>query len=259
MRLGIVVTLLALTGLSFVLSGCGDGMSEDERKATELKSGLRILDIREGRGEGASKGDTIEFNYVGTFKLDGKEFERSSKPFTFKLGDGQVINGWDEGLVGMKMGGKRKLWIPSALAYGPNGTPKVPGNTDVIFEVDLLQINPEAMKPLPPLTALETLDLVEGTGPVATAGKTVTVHYTGTLRSNGRKFDSSLDRGEPFTFTLGQGSVIKGWDEGVAGMKVGGKRKLSIPARLGYGARGAGTDIPPNADLVFEVELLDVK
>lgn len=100
-------------------------------------------------------------------------------------------------------------------------------------------------------------DLVVGTGTEATAGKRVTVHYLGTL-VDGRKFDASYDRGQPFTFNLGAGQVIKGWDQGVAGMLVGGKRKLTIPPDLGYGARGAGGVIPPNATLVFEVELLDV-
>src|SRR4051812_33478001 len=100
-----------------------------------------------------------------------------------------------------------------------------------------------------------------GSGDTAVAGKSVTVHYTGWLLekgAKGKKFDSSKDRGDPFVFPLGQGQVIKGWDEGVAGMKVGGKRKLTIPPSLGYGARGAGGVIPPNATLLFEVELLAV-
>jgi FKBP-type peptidyl-prolyl cis-trans isomerase FkpA len=109
---------------------------------------------------------------------------------------------------------------------------------------------------------LEFKDLVVGTGAQATAGHQVTVHYTGWLQnpdgSAGKKFDSSLDRGQPFDFPLGAGRVIRGWDEGVAGMKVGGKRRLIIPAALGYGARGAGGVIPPNATLIFEVELLGV-
>jgi FKBP-type peptidyl-prolyl cis-trans isomerase FkpA len=97
-----------------------------------------------------------------------------------------------------------------------------------------------------------------GSGAEALAGKTVSVHYTGWL-TDGTKFDSSKDRGQPFSFPLGAGRVIKGWDEGVAGMKVGGKRTLTIPPELGYGARGAPGAIPPNATLKFEVELLDVK
>lgn len=104
---------------------------------------------------------------------------------------------------------------------------------------------------------LQIEDIVVGDGEEATAGNTVTVHYTGWL-TNGTKFDSSVDRGRPFQFPLGGGRVIAGWDQGVAGMKVGGKRKLTIPPELGYGARGAGGVIPPNATLVFEVELLGV-
>jgi len=101
-------------------------------------------------------------------------------------------------------------------------------------------------------------ELVLGEGEIATAGQTVTVHYTGWL-IDGKKFDSSKDRNDPFEFPLGAGRVIRGWDEGVQGMKVGGKRKLTIPPALGYGARGAGGAIPPNATLVFEVELLGVE
>ncbi len=100
-------------------------------------------------------------------------------------------------------------------------------------------------------------DIKEGTGPAAAKGDTVEVHYTGWL-TNGTKFDSSKDSGEPFRFPLGAGQVIKGWDEGVVGMKVGGVRKLTIPPELGYGQRGAPPDIPPNAELVFEVELLKI-
>ena len=100
-------------------------------------------------------------------------------------------------------------------------------------------------------------ELTVGDGPAASAGQQVRVHYTGWL-TNGSKFDSSKDRNDPFVFPLGAGRVIKGWDEGVQGMKVGGKRKLTIPPALGYGARGAGGVIPPNATLVFEVELLGV-
>jgi len=106
-------------------------------------------------------------------------------------------------------------------------------------------------------SGLKYVDMVVGTGDEAKKGQTVRVHYTGWLK-DGFKFDSSVDRGKPFEFELGAGRVIKGWDEGVAGMKVGGKRKLIIPAQLGYGDRGAGGVIPPGAELTFEVELLGI-
>ncbi len=107
-------------------------------------------------------------------------------------------------------------------------------------------------------SGLRYVDLVEGTGVSPKTGQKVTVHYTGTLE-NGTKFDSSRDRSQPFQFVIGVGQVIKGWDEGVGTMKVGGRRKLIIPSKLGYGERGAGGVIPPNATLIFDVELLDVK
>ena len=107
-------------------------------------------------------------------------------------------------------------------------------------------------------SGLRYIDEVVGKGASPAKGKMVTVHYTGTLASNGTKFDSSVDRGQPFKFVIGVGQVIPGWDEGVMSMRVGGKRKLMIPSKLGYGARGAGGVIPPNADLNFDVELLAV-
>ncbi len=107
-------------------------------------------------------------------------------------------------------------------------------------------------------SGLKYIDEAVGEGPAAVSGKEVTVHYTGTF-PNGKKFDSSVDRDEPFTFQLGAGRVIKGWDEGVAGMRIGGKRKLIIPSELAYGKRGAGSVIPPDAVLHFDVELLGVE
>lgn len=107
-------------------------------------------------------------------------------------------------------------------------------------------------------SGLKYVDLVEGTGAMPQTGQTVIVHYTGTL-TDGRKFDSSRDRNQPFSFPIGAGRVIKGWDEGLSTMKVGGQRQLIIPPDLGYGARGAGGVIPPNATLIFDVELLDIK
>ena len=117
---------------------------------------------------------------------------------------------------------------------------------------------PTQSAPAVPEKPLQKIDLVQGKGPEAKTGDNVSVHYTGTLE-NGEKFDSSKDRNQPFQFKLGAGRVIQGWDQGVPGMKVGGKRKLIIPPSLGYGARGAGAKIPPNSVLIFEVELLEIK
>ena len=117
-------------------------------------------------------------------------------------------------------------------------------------------------KPVTTSSGLQMIDTQAGTGASPKQGQTAVVHYTGYLNDNGnkgKKFDSSVDRGQPFEFPIGQGRVIKGWDEGVASMKVGGKRTLIIPPALGYGASGAGGVIPPNATLIFEVELLGVK
>ncbi len=113
-------------------------------------------------------------------------------------------------------------------------------------------------QPMPTPSGLEFIDVVPGTGDEARAGQQVTVHYTGWL-TDGTKFDSSRDRGDPFQFGLGRGQVIAGWDQGVAGMRVGGQRRLIIPPDLGYGARGAAGVIPPNATLIFDVELLGVR
>ena len=125
--------------------------------------------------------------------------------------------------------------------------------------------SPNVSKLSATVTDLQKIDLKQGTGTEASAGKPVVVHYTGWLydstapEGKGAKFDSSRDRGVPFGFFLGSGKVIKGWDEGVVGMKVGGQRRLVIPPQLGYGDRGAGGVIPPNATLIFDVELIDVK
>lgn len=123
-------------------------------------------------------------------------------------------------------------------------------------------VAPAAAEETTTASGLKIIDTVAGTGAAPATGQTCVMHYTGWLYEDGKKgtkFDSSVDRGQPFEFSIGTGQVIAGWDEGVASMKVGGKRTLIIPPNLGYGARGAGGVIPPNATLIFDVELLDVK
>jgi FKBP-type peptidyl-prolyl cis-trans isomerase FkpA len=139
-----------------------------------------------------------------------------------------------------------------ALGCGGSGCAEAPENEETAPPPPI-DLEGENMTTTP--SGLQYEDLVEGKGATAEKGDRVSVHYTGWL-TDGTKFDSSVDRGDPLEFILGRGSVIQGWDEGVAGMQVGGKRKLLIPPELGYGPRGAGRVIPPNATLVFEVELL---
>jgi FKBP-type peptidyl-prolyl cis-trans isomerase FkpA len=137
------------------------------------------------------------------------------------------------------------MLVMVAFLAGCNDTTRYPG----MHSENKVQSTP---------TGLKFVEITEGTGAVATAGQTVSVHYTGFLMDS-TKFDSSVDRGEPLQFRLGSGQVIRGWDQGVAGMKVGGKRKLIIPPQLGYGDRGIPRLIPPGAQLVFDVELVDAK
>lgn len=228
---------------------------------------LKIEDLVVGTGIEAKTGDNISVAYTGWVqnKYPSEPFDSSqyhNKPFEFVLGTGEAIAGWDQGLVGMKVGGKRKLTIPPSLGYGAEGAGngRIPPNATLIFEVELLSVQGPPHATLPPtsITELKIEDLVVGAGAEAQAGDTLSVHYTGWLE-NGVKFDSSLDSGRPIEFILGQGNVIAGWDQGLVGLQVGGKRKLTIPPNLGYGAYGAGDSIPANAALIFEVELLEIK
>jgi peptidylprolyl isomerase len=233
---------------------------------TTTPSGLQYDDVVQGTGATAQSGQSVTVHYTGWLhdaaapNGRGRKFDSSKDrgdPFEFDLDAGMVIRGWDEGVQGMQVGGTRVLTIPPELGYGARGAGGViPPNATLVFEVELL--------PTPERPSLQMTDVVQGTGATAEAGQSVTVHYTGWLfdesapQQRGRKFDSSKDRGDPFEFDLGAGMVIQGWDQGVQGMKVGGTRVLVIPAHLGYGARGAGGVIPPNATLVFEVDLLAV-
>jgi peptidylprolyl isomerase len=235
-----------------------------------MSNGLQYIEIEAGSGATPKVGDIVSVHYTGTLQ-DGTVFDSSysrNEPISFPLGKGQVIKGWDEGIAMMRQGGKATLIIPPELGYGARGAGGViPPNATLTFDVELVGIQegapaaPTALsdgdyKTMP--NGLKYHDLTVGSGATAQKGKQAVVHYTGWL-TNGTQFDSSLNRGQPFVFPVGGGRVIKGWDEGVDGMKVGGKRQLVIPPEMGYGARGAGGVIPPNATLVFEVQLLDVK
>ncbi len=255
---------LATFMLSLLLAGCGKGGQTSGQAANAAgkedymttPTGLKIKDVTLGSGDAAQEGDLVTVHYTGRLFVNGAPadtFDSSEvrgQPITFALAQGRLIQGWVEGVPGMKPGGKRVLVIPPELGYGERGTPNIPPGSTLWFEITLVD-----------LPRVKTEDLTAGSGPEALAGDEISVHYTGWLDDGGqkgRKFDSSLDRGQPFQFQLGAGRVIPGWDQGVEGMRVGGRRLLVIPPELGYGASGAGGVIPPNATLIFEVELLNV-
>jgi len=232
--------------IALAVSACAGSTTS----ATKTASGLQYTDEVVGAGDTPQRGDFVVVHYTGTLE-DGTKFDSSldrGEPAVFQIGVGQVIPGWDEGVGSMKIGGKRRLIIPPELGYGAAGAGNViPPNATLIFDVELLGI---------PRVKVEDIEV--GDGAAADEGNTLVVHYTGTLE-DGTKFDSSLDRNQPIEFVLGAGQVIPGWEQGFEGMKVGGKRRLTIPPELAYGSQGAGSAIPPNATLNFEVELLEIK
>ncbi|MCF7793778.1 MAG: FKBP-type peptidyl-prolyl cis-trans isomerase [Candidatus Cloacimonetes bacterium] len=232
-------------------------------------SGLMYRITTEGEGNSPVKGDIVNVHYKGELE-DGTKFDSSydrNQPIEFELGVGRVIKGWDEGIALLKKGSKAIFVIPPELGYGARSVGAIPANSTLIFTVELVDF-----KPAPKIeeydiegkvvsktdSGLEFILVEAGTGLKAAAGNTVSVHYSGYLQ-DGTMFDSSIKRNQPFEFTLGMGRVIKGWDEGIALMKEGDKARLIIPPDLGYGASGAGGVIPPNATLIFDVELLEVK
>ena len=248
---------------AFGLAACGGGDGDSDNGGPVVSEDLQIIDVEVGTGPEAKRGDTAFVNYTGTL-ADGTIFDSSLDPgrlpFRFELGASEVIEGWDQGVAGMRVGGTRQLIIPPELAYGETGSGAlIPPNAELTFVIELLDLRSADGDGGDTSQELEITDIEVGTGAEAVDGSEIVVNYTGTL-ADGTVFDSSRDPGrEPFSFTLGVGDVIQGWDQGVAGMKVGGKRRLVIPPELAYSERGFGSTIPPNSTLTFEIELLDVR
>ncbi len=262
-----------LIGAALLIAGAAwaEPVKVDAKNVKTTESGLKYAVLKPGSGPAVAKNQQVLVHYTGWLD-SGKEFDsshRRKRPFELIVGRGLVIPGWDEGLQGMTAGEKRQLIIPPKLAYGDReiGGGLIPANSTLTFEVEMVEIVgtfEPAEKPAKVAekdlkttkSGLKYSVLTEGKGEAAKKGQLVTVHYTGWL-TNGKKFDSSIDRGQSFVFPLGQGQVIPGWDEGVQGMKPGEKRQLVIPAKLGYGDSGTpGGPIPPNATLVFDVHLI---
>ena len=270
-----MILLSLLTFAFLAATACADtppktnanGIPNFAGDTVTTKSGLKYIDAVKGEGEPAQSGDKVTVHYTG-WLTDGKKFDSSKdrgQAFTVDIGKGRVIKGWDEGLQGIAKGGKRILIIPADLGYGNRGTGSIPPNSTLIFEVDMLKVEAPRKPPVykeedmqTTASGLKYIVLKKGEGDPVQKGQTVQVHYTGWLM-DGTLFDSSVDRGQLFEFVLGAKRVIAGWDEGVALMNIGDKYLFMIPPELGYGARGAGGVIPPNATLLFEVELFGVK
>ena len=219
------------------------------------KLGLVIVDTKPGTGKAAELGDTCYMLYTGRLKDKGTVFDSTSKrnnePFTFPLGAGQVIKGWDLGIKGMKEGGKRTLTIPAALAYGAEAKgDDIPANSDLVFDIELLAV----LKP-EDANVVERTIVVPGTGPAAKKGDVVSIKYKGTLL-NGTMFDDN--GGKPVQFTIGDGTVIGGFDVAVVGMKKGAVANVTVPPSLGIQATGPGGKVPPNSIVKFEITLVSI-
>lgn len=214
-----------------------------------------LIDVVLGEGAEAAQGDVVTISYRGALQ-NGKVVDETAKrpPFAFVLGSARVIHGLDNGLLGMRAGGRRMLSIPSSLAYGERGLgTRIPPNATLVFDVELLRVDKPRDR-----GRVVIEELRNGDGATASNGDNVEVHYTGAFL-NGHKFDSSIDRGQPFALKLGTTRIIKGFEQGILGMKVGGKRKVTVPYYLGYGERGVQPSIPAYATLTFEIELLKIE
>jgi peptidylprolyl isomerase len=246
---GLAVLLIGLAACSTARVDTGISNYQSDKLIT-TSSGLKYVDLVVGTGDSPAPTDAVTVQYTATLEngtvFDASRLHEDGGPASFALDS--VIKGWIEGLSTMKVGGVRKLVIPPDLAYGDHsvGAGVIPPNSTLIFLVELLDI---------PKVKID--DTHMGTGAEAIDGATVVVSYTGQL-ADGTPFDSTAGK-QPFDFVMGSNQVIPGWNQGLRGMKVGGKRTMTIPPGLAYGAQGAQDAVPPNTTLVFEVELLEVR
>lgn len=255
-----------------------------ENEIVTLESGLQYMDDSLGTGRAAKDSDLVTIHFRGWMVNDstnlfsdwtadqqkmayslGSTYDQN-QPIKFVLGTGAFIKGTDQGIKGMKPGGRRTMIIPSAMAYGEKGMGPIPPNTDLKIVIELLdvkdrvvaeefKVKPEDFKTTS--SGLKYAFVNEGEGKNADSGSVVTVHYTGYLE-DGTKFDSSVERDEPFSFVLGMGQVIPGWEEALKLMNKGAKARFILPPELGYGTMELA-QIPANSTLIFDIEMLDVQ
>jgi len=254
-----------------------DKLNQENISYQTDESGLIYYMETEGSGPNPKIGETVEVHYSG-WLLDGTKFDSSvdrGQTFSFMLGQGRVIKGWEDALVLLKKGGKAMFYLPSDLAYGERGGGEViPPNSILRFEIELIDITNKDKVIAQDLETIKTylkdngLSATQspyglfykideaGTGPMAHPGDKVSVHYTGKLL-NGTIFDSSVPRGEPIEFTLGSGMVIEGWEKGLMFFNKGSKGSIYLPSPLAYGNKAAGS-IPANSILIFDIEMVDI-
>ncbi|MFI5164206.1 MAG: FKBP-type peptidyl-prolyl cis-trans isomerase [Bacteroidia bacterium] len=232
-------------------------------------SGLKYKIIRKGKGKSPKKGNQVSVHYVGTLTDSAKtKFDSSydrGEPYSFLIGIGQVIKGWDEGIALLHVGDMAILTIPSKLAYGRQGSGRVLPNATLVFQVELMDVkelpkpwNVKGLKVDSTADGLKYIVVKKGTGKKPVKGKTITVMYSEYLSGSMKLIDSSVQRDRPYLFSFGTGEGIKGWEEGISLMRVGSKMRLIIPYPLGYGEAGNPPDIPAKATLIFDVEFLSV-
>lgn len=234
-----------------------------------LGKGLEYTIISAGNGPAVNNGDRVSMLYTGKLTNDtvfDATSRRGNTPFAFKVGSRQVIAGWDSIVSKLHGGDKAIMRIPPEFGYGARANGSIPANSILIFEVEVLDITPPPVqwnaKGKDTITTPSGLKVVMFTSYPDSAkpatGKNVSVHYSG-YNMDGSMFDSSVERGQPYTFPLGKGQVIKGWDEGIAMLREGEKAKLIIPYNLAYGENGKPPQIPAKATLIFDVELVNIK
>ncbi len=208
---------------------------------------LEIKDVQVGKGEASKAGDILTVHYTGKL-TNGNQFDSSvdRDPFQFIVGAGQVIKGWDQGMIGMKPGGKRQLTIPSDLAYGDNGAGDIPPNSTLKFEVELIKAD-----------RIKHEILTKGKGDAtAKGGDSCELHVDLTDHAGKKLWSSREGAGEVFPITIGRTGLIKGFTAGVIGMKQGEIRKITVPPEYGYGAKGQPPAIAPNTTLIFKIEMI---
>ncbi|WP_332852781.1 FKBP-type peptidyl-prolyl cis-trans isomerase [Duganella sp. S19_KUP01_CR8] len=272
------------------LTACGGG-SKAPVAVVVVQPAFKLTDTVIGTGAAPKAGDIVVINFTGylydSTKADngfrGAKVESSvdtgkpAPPFT--VGLGAVVAGWDQTVLGvapvaaMKIGGKRTAILPANLVYGaaahavpspnPYGYVAIPANSPMVYDFELVDVVPGTVIPnVPPPTTLKIVDNVTGTGAIAATGKTVTVRYTGWVYDGtradfkGPQFDTSVGKAD-LSVVLGGNGVIKGFNDGIIGMAIGGTRTVTIPPDQGYGAAGSGS-IPPNATLIFQIQLITV-